>query len=247
MNSLRLKVELHTHTDFDPADVIAYSAHQLIDDAARQGFDVLSITCHDGLQWSSSLADYASTAGILLIPGVEATVEGRHVLIYGLQRFRPPMSFSQLRALRRSHPEILILAPHPFFPGRTSLGQKLLQYEDCFDGIEYSHFYTRQMNFNQKAVETARALDKPVVGTSDVHLLRQLGKTYSYVKVRERTVPSVVAAIKAGQVDLVTIPLRRRELLSIGIQMEKINLYSALRRAGLLAKKPKSVISATPD
>ena len=37
MNSLRLKVELHTHTDFDPSDVIAYSARQLIDEAARQG------------------------------------------------------------------------------------------------------------------------------------------------------------------------------------------------------------------
>jgi len=152
-----------------------------------------------------------------------------------------------VRELRQSHPEILILAPHPFFPGNTSLGQKLLQYEDCFDGIEYSHFYTRQMNFNQKAVETARILDKPLVGTSDVHLLRQLGKTYSYVKVEEKTVSSVVAAIKAGQVDLVTMPLKRRELLSIGIQMEKINLYSTLRRAGILAKKPKSVISATPD
>ena len=103
------------------------------------------------------------------------------------------------------------------------------------------------MNFNQKAVETARILDKPLVGTSDVHLLRQLGKTYSYVKVEEKTVSSVVAAIKAGQVDLVTMPLKRRELLSIGIQMEKINLYSTLRRAGILAKKPKSVISATPD
>jgi len=247
MNSLRLKVELHTHTDFDPSDVIAYSARQLIDEAARQGFEVLSITCHDALQWSQSLSEYAASVGILLIPGVEATLEDKHVLIYGLEHFRPPMSFSQLKALRQTHPEILTIAPHPFFPGNTCVGPRLIQYQDCFDAIEYSHFYTRQMNFNQKAVEAARAQDKPLVGTSDVHLLQQLGRTYSYVKVEEKSVASVVAAIKAGQVDLVTVPLSRKELVSIGIQMETINLRSALRRVGLLARKPKSVISSAPD
>jgi hypothetical protein len=157
------------------------------------------------------------------------------------------MTFGQLRALRRAHPGILTTAPHPFFPGSTSLGQRLIQYQDCFDAIEYSHFYTRQMNFNQKAVDAARAQDKPLVGTSDVHLLRQLGKTYSYVKVEEKSVKSVVAAIKAGEVDLVTVPLSRKELVSIGIQMETITLLSTLRRVGLLSRKPKAVISSAPD
>ena len=157
------------------------------------------------------------------------------------------MTFGQLRALRRAHPGILTTAPHPFFPGSTSLGQRLIQYQDCFDAIEYSHFYTRQMNFNQKAVESARAQDKPLLGTSDVHLLRQLGKTYSYVKVEEKSVKSVVAAIKAGEVDLATVPLSRKELVSIGIQMETINLRSTLRRVGLLSRKPKSVIFSAPD
>ena len=59
MNSFRLKIELHSHTDFDPWDQIDYSAYQLIDEAARQGFAALAITCHDALQWSQSLADYA--------------------------------------------------------------------------------------------------------------------------------------------------------------------------------------------
>jgi len=247
MISLRLKVEVHTHTDFDPSDPIDYSARQLIDEAARQNFDVLSITCHDALQWSQSLSDYATSVGILLIPGVEATLEGKHVLIYGLEHFRPPMSFSQLRALRKAHPETLVIAPHPFFPGSTSLGQRLIQYQDCFDAIEYSHFYTPQMNFNRKGVEAARSQDKPLVGTSDVHFLRQLGRTYSYVRVEDKSIESVVASIKAGEVDLVTAPLSRKELVSIGIRMETISLRRALRRLGLPFRKPKSVISSAPD
>jgi hypothetical protein len=80
MNSLRLKVELHTHTDFDPSDLINYSARQLIDEAARQGFDVLAITCHDALQWSQSLSEYAASAGIQLartayLPKIDATAQ----------------------------------------------------------------------------------------------------------------------------------------------------------------------------
>jgi predicted metal-dependent phosphoesterase TrpH len=247
MDSIRLKIELHSHTDFDPSDPIDYSAHQLIDEAARQGFDVLSITCHNALQWSQSLSDYATSAGILLVPGIEVTLEGKHVLIYGLKPFRPPMNFAELRDLRQSNPEILTIAPHPFFPGSSSLGHKLIQYQDCFDAIEYSHFYTRAMNFNQKAVGVARTQDMPLVGTSDVHLLRQLGKTYSYVKVPGKRVESILAAIKAGEVDLVTMPLNRRELVSIGIKMEWITLHSALRRAGLVARRPKSITSPAPD
>jgi predicted metal-dependent phosphoesterase TrpH len=247
MNSLRLKIDLHTHTDFDPADAIDYSAQQLIDEAARQGFDVLSITCHNALQWTQSLSEYAASTGILLIPGVEATLDGKHILIYGLEHFRPPMNFTQLRALRQAHPEVLTIAPHPFFPGSTSLGERLFQYEDCFDAIEYSHFYTREMNFNQKGVEAARAQDKPLVGSSDVHLLRQLGRTYSYVKVEDKSIESVVAAIKSGSVDVATVPLTRKELVSIGLQMEAMSLRSTLRRFGLLTRKPKSVISSAPD
>jgi len=247
MNSLRLKVELHTHTDFDPFDPIDYSARRLIDEAAQQGFDVLSITCHDALQWSQSLSEYAASTGILLIPGVEATLEGRHVLIYGLEPFRPPVSFSQLRALRQASPEILTIAPHPFFPGSTSLGQRLFRYQDCFDAIEYSHFYTREMNFNLKSVEAARAQDKPLVGTSDVHLLRQLGKTFSYVKAEDKSVQSVITAIKSGHVDLVTMPLSRRELVSIGIRLETMSVRSTLRRAVFFSKKPKSMISSAQD
>ena len=238
MNSFRLKIELHSHTDFDPWDHIDYSAYQLIDEVARQGFEALAITCHDALQWSQSLADYAAAAGILLIPGVEATIEGKHVLIYGLEHFREPMSFAQLRALRQSRPQVFTIAPHPFYPGSSCLGRKLIQCTDCFDAIEYCHFYTRQANFNHKAMEMARILNKPVVGTSDIHLLRQVGKTYAYVAVKAKSLEAISAAIKAGQVELVTTPRSWLELASLAFQMEKISLRSRLRRWRLLSRKP---------
>ena len=85
-----LKTELHTHTIDAPKDgkrIVLHSAEQLIDKAEEQGFQVLSITNHNQLLFTSSLEEYARERGILLIPGVEATLEGKHVLLYNFLNY----------------------------------------------------------------------------------------------------------------------------------------------------------------
>ena len=237
MSKFQLRMEIHSHTDYDPRDWIDHSAEELIDEVARQGINVLAITCHRALQWSSRLQAYAEAAGVLLIPAVEASIAGKDVLIYGLEHFEHPMSFDQLRELRRQNPSILTIAPHPFYPSSSCLGQKLFLYEDCFDAIEYCHFYTRQVNFNAKAVEAARKLNKPLVGTSDIHFLTQVGKTTSTVNVSERTFAAVSAAIKAGQLELQTNPLSLSQLSLQVLRMLWMNLKGSLLRRGLLPRK----------
>ena len=230
-------MEIHSHTDYDPLDWIDHSAEQLIDEVARQGINVLAITCHRTLQWSSQLKAYAEAAGVLLIPAVEASIEGKDVLIYGLERFTHPMSFDQLRELRRQNPAILTIAPHPFYPSSSCLGHRLFLHQDCFDAIEYCHFYTRRVNFNKKAVAAARKLNKPLVGTSDIHLLTQVGKTTSTVRVNEKTFAAVSAAIKAGQLELQTNPLSLSQLFLQVLRMLWMNLKGSLLRRRLLARK----------
>src|SRR3989304_10233767 len=96
-----LKADLHLHPSEGEA-FIAYDARSLIDRAARAGFEVLSITNHDVVTFDRDLAAYARDRGILLIPGVEATIEGKHVLLYNIdippERIR---SFADLRRLKR--------------------------------------------------------------------------------------------------------------------------------------------------
>lgn len=237
MADFQLRMEIHSHTDYDPQDWIEHSAEELIDEVARQGISVLAITCHRALQWSPELQSYAEAKGVLLIPAVEASIEGKDVLIYGLERFTHPMSFDQLRELRRHNPEILTVAPHPFYPSSSCLGNRLFLHQDCFDAIEYCHFYTRQVNFNEKAVVAARKLKKPLVGTSDIHLLTQVGKTTSTVRVSEKTFAAVSAAIKAGQLELETRPLTLRQLGLQVLQMLWMILKGSLSRSGLLTRK----------
>ena len=71
-----LKVELHTHTADDPEDRIPYSTCDLIDRAAALGFDALAITLHDHQLDVRRWEAYAADRGIVLIPGVERTIDG---------------------------------------------------------------------------------------------------------------------------------------------------------------------------
>src|ERR1051326_3757808 len=99
--SRMLKVELHSHTADDPIDKIPYSTRDLIDRAAALGFDALAITLHnrqlDLRPWHS----YASDRHIVLIPGVERTIGGKHVLLPNFQHGTEDVwSFDDLAALK---------------------------------------------------------------------------------------------------------------------------------------------------
>jgi len=213
---MELKADLHLHTR-EGERFIAYEARGLIDRAAREGFQVLSITNHDVVTFNEDLEAYARERGILLIPGVEATIEGRHVLLYNLDI--PPgriRTFADLR--RRRSPEWLVVAPHPFFPARFCLRERLWQEIDLFDAIELSHFYTEWIDFNRPAIRLAREVGLPLLGTSDSHLFRQLGTTYSLIQ-GERTTASVLAAIRKGQVRVVSRPLTVWHCAGIAMEM----------------------------
>jgi predicted metal-dependent phosphoesterase TrpH len=188
-----LKADFHIHTREDPHDFIRYTAVELLQEAARQGFDVLALTCHN--------------LGILLIPGVEAAIEGKHTLLLDMPYTRLRVRrFKHVRALRRDGG--LVIAPHPFFPAPKCLNGKLRENLDCFDAIEFSHFYTRRVDFNRKAVEYARRMSMPLVGTSDCHRLWQLGTTYTLLDAHAKTIEGVFEAIRSHRVRVVTAPLR---------------------------------------
>ena len=207
-----LKADFHIHTREDPHDFIRYTAVELLQEASRQGFQVVALTCHNKRIHSEDLQRRAADLGILLIPGVEAAIEGKHTLLLDMPYSRLRVrTFAHVRAMRRDGG--LVIAPHPFFPAPKCLGGKLRENLDLFDAIEFSHFYTRRVDFNRRAVDYARRMDLPLVGTSDCHRLWQLGTTYSLIDAEARTVPAVFAAIRAGRVRVVTAPLRPLERL----------------------------------
>jgi predicted metal-dependent phosphoesterase TrpH len=202
-----LKVDFHIHTGDDPIDRIPYSTHQLIDRAAALGYDALAITLHDCQLDVQPFAAWAAERGIVLIPGIERTVEGRHVLLLNFpgDAVADVRTFSDVRRLKQEHGG-LVIAPHPYFPALQSLFGALNRHADLFDAVECNAMYTASLDFNRPAARWARAHDKPVVGNGDVHRLEQLDTTYSLVDA-ERDPAAICAAVAAGRVRLVTRPL----------------------------------------
>ena len=209
-----LKVELHTHTSDDPADLVPHTTSELIDRAAALGYDALAITLHDRQLDLSPWRRQAEARGLVLIPGVERTIERRHVLLLNF----PPAadrvdSFEALPDLKARF-NGLVVAPHPFYPGRSCLGRDLDRHAGLFDAVEWTWCYTAgTRRFNEAAARWARAHGRPLVANGDVHRLYQLGKTYTLVDA-DRDADSICAAVRAGRVTPVTQPINALEAVS---------------------------------
>jgi predicted metal-dependent phosphoesterase TrpH len=209
-----LKVELHTHTADDPVDRIPHTTIALIDRAVALGYDALAITLHERQLDLRRFTPYANERGLVLIPGVERTIEGRHVLLLNFPRGADEVrTFADLARLRSRQPG-LVVAPHPFFPTSVCLGKDLERHADLFDAVERNAMFTRAIDFNRRAEAWAARHGKPVVGNCDVHRLSQLGPTYSLVDAPPDA-DAICHAVAAGRVQVKSRPLTLAEVTRV--------------------------------
>ena len=227
-----LKIDLHTHTSDDPCDRIPHTTIELIDRAADLGYDGLAVTLHERQLDVRPLASHAAERGVVLIPGIERTIEGHHVLLLNFRRGAEDVrTFADLTALRSREPG-LVVAPHPFFPGSSCLGSDLDRHADLFDAVEWNAMFTTHLNFNRRAERWAREHGKPMVGNGDIHRLRQLDTSYSMIDAAPDA-GAICEAVKAGKVQRGGRPLTWREAGSI-----MTSLYSAPHPSRLQADTP---------
>src|SRR5205814_2257511 len=83
-----------------------------------------------------------ATRGVVLIPGIERSIEGRHVLLLNFRKGTEEVeTFEDLARLRQREPG-LVVAPHPYFPARTCLHGYLDRYASLFDAVERNAMFT---------------------------------------------------------------------------------------------------------
>jgi len=193
------KTNLHLHTADDWRDRLKYSTREAIDKAAAAGINVLSLTCHSRLVFKDEDREYAKQKGILLIPGIEARISRKDVVIINCgSDIQGVNTFEELRNYKKEHPEILVIAPHPFVPSSKSLKNQLIRHIDIFDAIELSIYSNKLFDFNKKAASVANKYGKPLVANSDAHRLKDIRRAFTSVKAQEKTAISILAAIKNG-------------------------------------------------
>ena len=192
-----LKANFHMHTREDPVDKLSYTIYEAVDYASKKGFEVLVFTPHKKFVWKKDYADYAIGKGVLLIPGVEASIEKKDVVIANCDELVNSVNtFDELVNYKKKNPHIFVLAPHPFVFSKKSLGEKLEEHIDLFDAVELSVFSNKFFNFNKKAIEMAEKYGKPLMATSDNHFIKDLGRGHILVDAKEKTAGAVFEAIK---------------------------------------------------
>jgi predicted metal-dependent phosphoesterase TrpH len=213
-----IKLDLHIHTLDDPKDALDYSAHELLERAKSLGFRVLAITLHDAVFDRAEVFADAARMGILLIRSAEMRLEGGDVILLNVtaEEAAGLRTLDDLAALRaRRGKSLFTIAPHPFYVLGGSIGEKLLDHIDCFDAIELCHFWSRFFNPNRRAVEVAERFQKPLIATSDAHRLHAFGSNYTSIRrPAEVTAESVIAALRAGPLEVTNPPCSMIDLLS---------------------------------
>lgn len=223
-----LKCQFHCHAQGDPIDSINYSPKKLIDEAAKLNFDVLCITCHRKILFTEELKKYAATKNILLIRSIEFEINKKHILGINIdEEILKVDSFAKLKVYRKNHPQSLIIAAHPFFPGKTCLHEDLINNIDLFDAIENSFAYTHLTNFNKKAITTAHKYNKPLVATADCHILSYLNIGYTLVD-SEKNIPAVINAIKKDQIKIFTKSTSYLKIFRFFVQIKLQNIITKL-------------------
>lgn len=224
-----LKTELHTHTDLDPQDRIPHTTTQLLDRAADLGYHVIAVTLHDRYFDPAPYLSYARERGLVLLSGIERTIARRHVLLIN---FGPECAtvrtFDEIARLK-SRAAGLVIAPHAFYPTVSSLRHRLDLHASLVDAVEINFMYTRQIDFNRRAIAMARTLNKPLVGNTDLHRLDQLGTTYSLVDADPEP-DAICDAIRSGRVEVRTEPI---SLTRAGSTLTRMMIGGLLGRLGL--------------
>jgi predicted metal-dependent phosphoesterase TrpH len=238
-----LKVELHSHTDDDPQDRIPHTTVQLIDRAAALGYGALAVTLHDRQLDLTPFVAYARERGVALIPGVERTIEGRHVLLLNFSAAAERVRSFEDVARLKTRELGLVVAPHPFFPATSCLRGRMHRHPELFDAVEYNAMFTGSINFNAAAERWARTHGRPLVGNGDVHRLEQLGSAYSLVDA-EPDPHAICDAIRAGRVRVEARPHTLAAAARLMADLYLTGWYEGLRA---LAPGPRAGLGTRPD
>ena len=202
------RVEFHSHCQGDPIDTyIGHSIFEHIDRAKEVGMDAIAVTWHKKICNDAAAFDYARSKDILLIPGMEAEVDGhKHLVVLNVAEgdITPTPSWDDVRAARARKPGIFTIAPHPFYPHPSCLGNLMNGNEDCIDAVEWCMVHVgwipSRVNPNLRAARWAQKHHKPVVACSDSHTLQAIGVNSSTVEADALTPEALFAGIRAGRV-----------------------------------------------
>lgn len=204
--------DLHGHTKYNSFnEFVNYSPQEAILRAKEVGLDGIAITAHDTVKGLDEALNIAAREGIILVPGVEISsrigLRTPHILALGITPDVVYQSKDRLPTLKDPATVIswihnhggLAIATHPKAKNKqTALTfEQVKQFGSVIDGIEVVTMHGR----DERLVELAQELDVAEIGSSDFHMLGQIGLVRTKVYGHPQTYDDVLQAIREKKVE----------------------------------------------
>jgi predicted metal-dependent phosphoesterase TrpH len=204
-------VDMHVHTTAGSADSNLRPA-VLRDRLVALGLDGVQISEHFRVWTELEAAELAAEAGFAVFRGMEWNTELGHILVLGVETYRPEIR--ALAELRRFVDDSggLMAAAHPFrhaFDPIPALwkahksGDASLEAACRHPVFEYVHAVevlngACTARENELAAQVAAKLGLPGIGGSDAHYVEDLGRAVTLLDAPVATEAELMAAIRGG-------------------------------------------------
>ena len=171
-----MRIDCHLHTTASGDSVL--TVEELADRARQAGLDAVCVTDHNVTQAAVEAA--GRDLGLRVIVGEEVrTPDGDVIGLFLTERIPYVLPLAEVIALIRGQGG-LVYVPHPFDPGRSSLGRVLpeLCAVGAVDVIEVFNAKTEDPALNDRAAALAREFALPGGAGSDAHDALGVGAAY---------------------------------------------------------------------
>jgi len=212
-----LKIDLHVHTIYSGDSSI--TLNDLLTQVRKSSLDGVAVTDHDTIlgaeRVSRILKIYGWNDELIVIPGIEVSTRGGHIL--GLNVSKPiPKGLSAKEAIERIHEAGgIAVAAHPqtVFKDGVGLGPKLLSMGlDAIEVINSSLFPFKPLTYVCKRFAEHYGL--PQTAGSDSHIPETIGLAYTLIESEDKSVDKITEAISRG----LTEPLGKGLPLSLRVK-----------------------------
>jgi len=187
-------IDLHVHTKYSGDAKI--TPKELVNQLHAHSFiKGVAITDHDTIRGYEEVSKLAKAyEDILIIPGIEVSVENGHIIILGIEEYpRYPSSIESVIEFAKEREGVVVI-PHPY----RELGIGDIAEDIKADAIEVLNPHAT-LEENKKAESLARKINLPCVAGSDAHSLQEMWLVYTKVEAKQE-VDDILKAIKDGRV-----------------------------------------------
>ncbi len=192
-----LKADLHIHSKYSGDSLL--TVEQILTICRRQKFDIISITDHNTFEGALRASSYAKNYNdITILIGIEIMTNLGELIVIGDKPFN--VSYDAYELIDIAHSMgYLVIAPHPYDVWRKGVKDHI--YNLNIDAIEVYNTSSSSRAV-ARALNVAKVLGKPVIGSSDAHTARELNTSYTIIHPIDNVinVKTIIDSIKAGKI-----------------------------------------------